>query len=76
MQTKIETPEGRGELQTALEKLMEAREEIAALEEENEKLRGESKRLREMMDEMVHEDEVVITTKHHIENIEIYFKRG
>lgn len=74
MQTKIETPEGKAELQTALEKLMETREEISALEEENEKLRGESKKLRELLNEEV--DEVVIKTKRKIENVEIYFKRG
>ena len=76
MQTKIETPEGRGELQTALEKLMEAREKIAALEEENEKLRTESKKLRDLWNAVEEENEVVIKTKHKIDSIDISFRRG
>lgn len=57
---RIETPED--DPATLIEKLADAREEI--------------NNLREEIDEISHEDEVVIITKHKIGNIEIYFEKG
>lgn len=57
----------RKQLDEALLKLVDARDEIMSLNREiNE--------LREMLDKVVHEDEVVLTTKHPIKSVEIYFK--
>ena len=57
----------RKQLDEALLKLVDARDEIVSLNREiNE--------LREMLDKVEHEDEVVLTTKHPIKSVEIYFK--
>lgn len=51
-----------------LQKLVDARDEIMSLNKEiNE--------LRQMLDDLKHEDEVVITTKHRIKSIELDFAR-
>ena len=51
-----------------LQKLVDARDEILSLNKEiNE--------LRQMLDDLKHEDEVVITTKHRIKSIELDFAR-
>ena len=57
----------RKQLDEALLKLVDARDEIVSLNREiNE--------LREMLDKVEHEDEVVLTTKHPIKSVEVYFK--
>lgn len=58
----------RKELETAIRDLHAARNEI-------EYLQKECNDLREEIDKISHEDEIIITTKHPIENIEIYFKK-
>ena len=59
----------RKQLDEALLKLVDARDEIVSLNREiNE--------LREMMDKIGHEDEVIITTKHKIRSIDLYFEEG
>ena len=60
----------------AIKELKEANEEIKALEEE---IDGQNQLIRELraeIDEISHEDEIVITTKHKIDNIEICFEKG
>lgn len=56
---RIETPED--DPVVLLEKLADAREEI--------------NNLREEIDRISHEDEVIITTKHPIKSIDIYFDK-
>ena len=56
---RIETPED--DPVTLLEKLADAREEI--------------NNLREEIDRISHEEEVIITTKHNIKSIDIYFDK-
>jgi len=63
-------------LDAAIEELKEANEEIKALEEE---IDGQNQIIRELraeIDKISHEDEVVITTKHKIDSIEICFEKG
>lgn len=62
------------ELQTAIKELHDAREEIKALEEEIDDQNAIIKTLRTELDEIVHEDEVVITTKHKINYINVGFE--
>ena len=60
----------------AIKELKEANEEIKALEEE---IDGQNQLIRELraeIDEISHEDEVVITTKHKIKDLTIYFEEG
>lgn len=63
------------ELQSAIRELHDAQEEIKALGSEIEDQNILIRSLREEIDKISHENEVVITTKHPIENIEIYFKK-
>lgn len=66
----------KDKLDAAIKELKEANEEIKALEEE---IDGQNQIIRELraeIDRISHEDEVVITTKHKIGNIEIYFEKG
>lgn len=69
---RAETPESgkidRHVYDNVLTKLAEARDEIISLNREIEELR-------EKLDAVEHEDEVIITTKHPIADIEINFKR-
>lgn len=69
---RTETPEDgkidRHMYDNALTKLADARDEIISLNKEIEDLRR-------MLDEVEHEDEVIITTKHPISDIEISFKQ-
>lgn len=63
-------------LDAAIKELKEANEEIKALEEE---IDGQNQLIRELraeIDEISHEDEVVITTKHKIKDLTIYFEEG
>lgn len=62
------------ELQTAIKELHEAQEEIKALESEIDDQNAIIRNLRTELDEVVHEDEVVITTKHKISYINIGFE--
>lgn len=69
---KAETPENgkvdRHMYDNVMMKLAEARDEIISLNREIEDLR-------EKLDAVEHEDEVIITTKHPISDIEISFKQ-
>lgn len=69
------------ELETAIRDLTAARNEIKYLEDEIQELTSENSKMKERlqetiseMNEMKHEDEVIITTKHKICDIEITFK--
>lgn len=70
--TRVETPEDnkidRHMYDNVLAKLADARDEIISLNKEIEDLR-------QMLDKLEHEDEVIITTKHPISDIEISFKQ-
>lgn len=67
--TNIPEDELRKQLDAALLKLVDARDEIMSLNKEvNE--------LRELLDRCEHEDEVVITTKHKIRSVDLYFEEG
>ena len=61
------------ELERAIRDLHAARNEIEYLNKENNDLIQEVGQLRKDLDRLEHEDEVVITTKHPIKNIEVYF---
>lgn len=66
----------KDQLDAAIKELKEANEEIKALEEE---IDGQNQIIRELraeIDEISHEDEVVITTKHKIKDLTIYFEEG
>jgi len=66
----------KDKLDAAIKELKEANEEIKALEEE---IDGQNQLIRELraeIDEISHEDEVVITTKHKIKDLTIYFEEG
>lgn len=69
---KAETPENgkvdRHMYDNVLTKLAEARDEIISLNKEIELLS-------QQLDAATHEDEVIITTKHPIQDIEISFKQ-
>lgn len=63
-------------LDAAIKELKEANEEIKTLEEE---IDGQNQLIRELraeIDEISHEDEIVITTKHKIKDLTIYFEEG
>lgn len=64
------------ELESAIRELHDAQNEIKALESEIDDQNMLIRELRAEIDEISHEDEVVITTKHKIGNIEIYFEKG
>lgn len=66
----------KDKLDAAIKELKEANEEIKALEEE---IDGQNQLIRELraeIDEISHEDEVIITTKHKIKDLTIYFEEG
>ena len=66
----------KDKLDAAIKELKEANEEIKALEEE---IDGQNQLIRELraeIDKISHEDEVVITTKHKIKDLTIYFEEG
>lgn len=66
----------KDKLDAAIKELKEANEEIKALEEE---IDGQNQLIRELraeIDEISHEDEIVITTKHKIKDLTIYFEEG
>lgn len=66
----------KDKLDAAIKELKEANEEIKALEEE---IDGQNQIIRELraeIDRISHEDEVVITTKHKIKDLTIYFEEG
>ena len=66
----------KDKLDAAIKELKEANEEIKALEEE---IDGQNQLIRELraeIDRISHEDEVVITTKHKIKDLTIYFEEG
>lgn len=66
----------KDKLDAAIKELKEANEEIKALEEE---IDGQNQLIRELraeIDKISHEDEIVITTKHKIKTIDVYFEEG
>ena len=64
------------ELETAIKELHDAQEEIKALESEIDDQNQIIRELRAEIDKISHEDEVVITTKHKIKDLSIYFEEG
>ena len=56
------------------QQLEDAQREIGDLKEINLEYKTELRELRKELDQMTHEDEVVITTKHPIKDIEITFR--
>lgn len=65
----------REELEKAIMSLHGAQEEIKALESEIDDQNAIIKTLREELDKISH-DEIVITTKHKVSAINVYFERG
>lgn len=75
-QITIQELQYKDKFDAAIKELKEANEEIKALEEE---IDGQNQLIRELraeIDEISHEDEVVITTKHKIKDLTIYFEEG
>ena len=66
----------KDQLDAAIKELKEANEEIKALEEEIDDQNQIIRELRAEIDRISHEDEVVITTKHKIKDLTIYFEEG
>ena len=66
----------KDKLDAAIKELKEANEEIKALEEEIDDQNQIIRELRAEIDRISHEDEVVITTKHKIKDLTIYFEEG
>ena len=66
----------KDKLDAAINELKEANEEIKALEEEIDDQNQLIRELRAEIDKISHEDEVVITTKHKIKDLTIYFEEG
>ena len=66
----------KDKLDAAIKELKEANEEIKALEEEIDDQNQLIRELRAEIDKISHEDEVVITTKHKIKDLTIYFEEG
>lgn len=66
----------KDKLDAAIKELKEANEEIKALEEEIDDQNQIIRELRAEIDKISHEDEVVITTKHKIKDLTIYFEEG
>lgn len=65
----------REELEKAIRSLHGAQEEIKALESEIDDQNAIIRTLREELDEISH-DEIVITTKHKVSAINVYFEEG
>lgn len=63
------------ELETAIKEIHSQGEEIKALETEIDDQNQLIRELRAEIDRISHEDEVIITTKHTIENIVVTFKK-
>ena len=66
----------KDKLDAAIKELKEANEEIKALEEEIDDQNQLIRELRAEIDRISHEDEIVITTKHKIKDLTIYFEEG
>ena len=64
------------ELETAVKELHSQGEEIKALENEIDDQNQLIRELQAEIDRISHEDEVVITTKHKIKDLTIYFEEG
>lgn len=62
------------ELDTAIREIHSQGEEIKNLEEEIDTQNQIIRELREELDRISHEDEVIITAKHKIKSVDIYFE--